>query len=70
MCDEDEQSDTCWLLLCLHFVLFYLQLEQENLICLLKLHLNEQYRLNRSLPAEVQRPTWDVFITTLHLENV
>ena len=48
---DDDQSDTCWLLLCLHFVLFYLQLEEENLICLLKLHLNEQHRLNRSLPV-------------------
>ena len=57
-----EEADTYWILLCLHFVLCYLQLEEANLLSLLKIHILDQNRLNRSLPIEVLRPSWDSFI--------
>ena len=58
-----EEADAYWILLCLHFVLYYLQLEEANLLSLLKLHILDQKRLNRSLPIEMLRPSWDSFIT-------
>ena len=61
--DNDEQADKHWILLLLHLYLHSLQLEEINIISVLRLHVNEQRRLNRALPIECKRPTWDAFLS-------
>ena len=60
---HDWQASNYLILLCLHLMNNFLQLEEDNLTTLLKLHVNEHHRLTRSLHMEQKRPAWDVFIT-------
>ena len=60
--NDDEHADQYWTLLMLHMLLQIMQLEQQNIISLLNLHLNEQRRLVRSLPERFVRPTWNCFV--------
>ena len=55
--DNDEQADKHWILLILHLYLHSLQLEEINIISVLRLYVDEQRRLNRALPIECKRPT-------------
>ena len=61
--DSDEQADVHWTLLLLHLCMHCLQLEEINIVSLLRLHVNEQRRLNRSLPIECKRPTWEAVLS-------
>ena len=64
-------------LLLLHFVVHWLSTEVEDLIAnyesLLSRHIREQRRLNRSLPDEVKRPSWELFcgkLPALHFRRM
>ena len=61
--DNDEPADKHWILLLLHLYMHCLQLEEINIVSLLRLHVYEQHRLNRSLPMEIKRPTWEAFLS-------
>ena len=60
--NNDEPAEKHWILLLLHLHMHCLQLEEINIVSLLKLCVNEQHRLNCSLPIENKRPTWDAFL--------
>jgi hypothetical protein len=73
MNSHHDDDDLQLLMLIVHLLNMQLDDLLEGLESVLMVHIREQHRLNRSLPNEKRRPTWDAFsnrISSTHFRRM
>ena len=60
-----EEDEDLLLLVLLNIIQEQIDVVAENIESLLLKHIKEQRRLNRSLPENKRRPTWDAFCSKI-----